>query len=161
MFCFGPRSTLAKEYAHHWMKVAADGEHYRIAFDKPNTWSQKYNLVWDELLRLDIFPAEVARKKVAFYKSRLERFGVPLDSRTRLTKTDWSHWIATMAKNPGDFEAIVSPIYDYLNQTTARFPFVDSYMTDNAQSDGMRARPVIGGVFVKMLARSCHVEEMV
>ena len=57
-----------------------------------------------------------------------------------------------MAKNPGDFEAIVSAIYDYLNETTARLPFVDSYMTDNAQSDGMRARPVIGGVFVKMLA---------
>jgi hypothetical protein len=144
--------TLAKEYAQHWMTVAADGEHYRIAFDKPNTWSQKYNLVWDELLDLDIFPAEVARKEVAFYKTRLERFGVPLDSRTRLTKTDWSVWIATMAKAPADFLAIVSPIFDYLNQTTARLPFVDSYETDNAQSDGMRARPVIGGVFIKMLA---------
>jgi Domain of unknown function (DUF4965)/Domain of unknown function (DUF5127)/Domain of unknown function (DUF1793)/Domain of unknown function (DUF4964) len=144
--------NLAKEYAQHWIKVAADGEHYRIAFDKPNTWSQKYNLVWDELLGLDIFPAEVARKEVAFYKTRLERFGVPLDSRTRLTKTDWSLWIATMAKVPADFEAMVSPIHDYLNQTSARLPFVDSYMTNNAQSDGMRARPVIGGVFIKMLA---------
>jgi hypothetical protein len=134
------------------MKVAADGEHYRIAFDKPNTWSQKYNLVWDVLLGLDIFPAEVGRKEVAYYKTRLERFGVPLDSRTRLTKTDWSLWIATLAEDPADFEAIVSPIHDYLNQTTARLPFVDSYMTDNAQSDGMRARPVIGGVFIKMLA---------
>jgi Domain of unknown function (DUF1793) len=47
---------------------------------------------------------------------------------------------------------MVSPIHDYLNQTTARLPFVDSYMTNNAQSDGMRARPVIGGVFIKMLA---------
>ncbi|HEX3446981.1 MAG TPA: DUF4965 domain-containing protein, partial [Isosphaeraceae bacterium] len=144
--------NLAKEYARHWIKVAADGDHYRIAFDKPNTWSQKYNLVWDELLGLDIFPAEVARKEVAFYKTRLERFGVPLDSRTRLTKTDWTLWIATMAKVPADFEAMVSPIHDYLNQTSARLPFVDSYMTNNAQSDGMRARPVIGGVFIKMLA---------
>jgi hypothetical protein len=29
---------------------------------------------------------------------------------------------------------------------------VDSYYTDNPRSDGMHARPVIGGVFVKMLA---------
>jgi hypothetical protein len=144
--------NLAKEYAQHWMKVAADGDHYRIAFDRPNTWSQKYNLVWDKLLGLDIFPAEVSTKEVAYYKGRLERFGVPLDSRTSLTKTDWSLWVATLAKDPADFEAIVSPIHDYLNQTTARLPFVDSYVTDNAQSDGMRARPVIGGVFIKMLA---------
>ena len=144
--------NLAKDYAQHWMMVAADGDHYRIAFDKPNTWSQKYNLIWDTLLDLDIFPAEVARKEVAYYKTRLKRFGVPLDSRTRLTKTDWSLWIATMTKAPADFEAMVWPIHDYLNQTTARLPFVDSYMTDNAQSDGMRARPVIGGVFIKMLA---------
>ena len=47
---------------------------------------------------------------------------------------------------------MVSPIYDYLNQTTNRQPFVDSYVTDNVASDGMHARPVIGGVFIKMLA---------
>ena len=131
--------------------MAADGDHYRIAFDKPNTWSQKYNLVWDKLLGLDIFPPEVARQEVAYYKTMLQRYGVPLDSRTRLTKTDWCLWSATLADDRADFEAIVSPIYDYLNETTARLPFVDSYVTDNARSDGMRARPVIGGVFIKML----------
>ncbi len=56
-----------------------------------------------------------------------------------------------MAENRTDFEAIVAPIYDYLNATSARLPFVDSYLTDSAASDGMRARPVIGGVFIKML----------
>ncbi len=35
--------------------------------------------------------------------------------------------------------------------TTARSPFVDSYQTDDVHSDGMHARPVIGGVFIKML----------
>ncbi len=143
--------SRAKEYASHWIEVAADGDHYRIAFDRPNTWSQKYNLIWDKLLGLDIFPPEVARREVAYYKKMLERYGVPLDSRTRLTKTDWCLWSATLADDRQDFEAIVSPIFDYLNETTARLPFVDSYFTDNPKSDGMRARPVIGGVFIKML----------
>jgi hypothetical protein len=81
----------------------------------------------------------------------MQRYGLPLDSRTRLTKTDWSLWSATLADDRADFEAIISPIYDYLNETTARLPFVDSYVTDDAGSDGMRGRPVIGGVFIKML----------
>jgi hypothetical protein len=143
--------SLAQDYARHWMKVAADGDHYKIAFDKPNSWSQKYNLVWDKLLGLDIFPPEVATKEIAFYKTQLQKYGLPLDSRTRLTKTDWCLWSATLANSAADFDSIVSPIHDYLNETTAQLPFVDSYVTDNVKSDGMRARPVIGGVFIKML----------
>ncbi len=109
--------------------MAGDGDHYRIAFDKPNTWSQKYNLVWDKLLGLDVFPPEVARQEVAYYKKRPPalRRAARL-SRTQLTKTDWCLWSATLADDRGDFEAIVSPIYDYLNDTTARLPFVDSYV---------------------------------
>ena len=66
----------------------------------------------------------------------LQPYGVPLDSRTHLTKTDWCLWSATLADNRADFEAIVTPIDDYLNQTTARLPFVDSYVTNNLKSDG-------------------------
>jgi hypothetical protein len=143
---------LAITDAEHWVKVAADGDHYRLAFDKPNTWSLKYNLVWDKILGLDIFPPSVAAKEIAHSKTVMQRYGVPLDSRTKLTKTDWSFWNATLATNEADFEYLTSPIYDYLNDTTARSPFVDSYITDDAHSDGMHARPVIGGVFIKMLA---------
>jgi hypothetical protein len=143
---------LAKADAEHWLTAAGEGDHYRLAFDKPGTWSQKYNLVWDRILGLNVFPPEVAQKEIAHYKSVLQRYGVPLDSRTKLTKTDWTFWSATLADNQADFEALISPIYDYLNQTTARSPFVDSYETDNVHSDGMHARPVIGGVFIKMLS---------
>ncbi|HEY3863948.1 MAG TPA: DUF4965 domain-containing protein [Verrucomicrobiae bacterium] len=144
--------NLAKADAAHWVTAAADDDHFRLAFDKPGTWSQKYNLVWDRILGLNVFPPEVAQKEVAHYKKAIQKYGVPLDSRTKLTKTDWSFWSATLADNQDDFETLTSPIYDYLNQTTARSPFVDSYVTTNIHSDGMHARPVIGGVFIKMLA---------
>ncbi len=143
---------LAKVDAEHWMKVAADDDHYRLAFDKPGTWSQKYNLVWDRILGLKVFPPSVAKKEVAYYLKVMQRYGVPLDSRTHLTKTDWSMWSATLADNRTDFEAIISPIYDYLDHTTARDPIADSYVTDNIHSGGMHARPVVGGFFIKMLA---------
>jgi hypothetical protein len=142
---------LAKADAAHWITAAGDGDHSRLAFDKPGTWSQKYNLVWDRILGLNVFPPEVARTEVAYYKTVMQRFGVPLDSRTKLTKTDWSVWSATLAENPADFAALTSPIYDYLNQTTQREPLADSYVTDDANSTGMHARPVVGGIFIKML----------
>ena len=144
-------AALAKTDAAHWVLAAADGDHYRLAFDKPNTWSQKYNLVWDRILGLNVFPPTVAQLEVAHYKKAMQHYGVPLDSRTHLTKSDWSFWSASLADSQADFEAMLSPIYDYLNHTTARSPFVDSYETDKIGSDGMHARPVIGGVFIKML----------
>ena len=145
-------ADLAKKDAEHWVKAAADGDHSRLAFDKPGTWSQKYNLVWDRLLGLNVFPPETARQEVAYYKKVMQKYGVPLDSRTKLTKTDWSLWSATLAEDKADFEALVSPIYDYLDQTTARDPLADSYETDKVKSGGMHARPVVGGLFIKMLS---------
>ena len=142
---------LAKVDAAHWVEVAADGDHFRLAFDKPGTWSQKYNLAWDRILGLNIFPPSVAQKEVAHYKNVMQRYGLPLDSRTHLTKTDWSIWSATLADNQVDFESIISPAYDYLNTTTTRDPISDSYETDKIDSGGMHARPVVGGFFIKML----------
>jgi hypothetical protein len=56
-----------------------------------------------------------------------------------------------LADNQADFEEFISPIYDYLNTTPTRLPLVDSYTTDKVDSDGMHARPVVGGIFIKML----------
>ena len=58
---------LAREFAQRWVKEADDGDHYRLAFDQPGTWSQKYNLIWDKLLGLNLFPSDVARTEIKFY----------------------------------------------------------------------------------------------
>jgi hypothetical protein len=143
---------LAKGFAKHWIQVANDGDHYRLAFDKPNTWSQKYNLVWDKILGLNIFPPSVAKTEVNFYKSVLQPYGLPLDSRTKLTKSDWTIWSATLADNRQDFLTLTAPLYAYLNSTSARVAFADSYETNVNTNAGMHARPVIGGIFIRMLA---------
>ncbi|BDI30017.1 hypothetical protein CCAX7_20680 [Capsulimonas corticalis] len=145
--------ALAKADALHWTEAASDGDHSRLAFDKPNSWSQKYNLVWDKISGLNVFPADTAQKEIAYYKTQMKQYGLPLDSRTKLTKTDWEYWTATLADNQADFETITNPIYDYLYVTDQRLPLVDSYNTDDTPPNpAFRARPVVGGFFIKAIS---------
>jgi hypothetical protein len=141
----------AQEFSQRWVEMADDGDHYRLAFDKPGTWSQKYNLVWDKVLGFHLFPTQVARKEIAYYEDKV-RFGFPLDNRQDYTKLDWEVWSATLADSAADWESLISPIYDWANESPSRVPLTDWYWTTDGTQVGFQARSVVGGLFIKMLA---------
>ncbi len=144
---------VAEEFAVRWVKEADDGDHFRLAFNKPNTWSQKYNLVWDSVLGLHLFPAEVTQKEMAYYRRIQNRFGLPLDNRKDYTKLDWTLWTATLTHNSDDMASLVHPVYEFLSNTPDRSPMTDWYDTKTAKKVGFTARPVVGGVFMQMLQK--------
>jgi len=141
----------AQEFAQQWVKMADDGDHYRLAFDRPGTWSQKYNLVWDKVLDFHLFPAQVAQKEIAYYQNK-GHFGFPLDNRRDYTKLDWEFWSATLADSPANWEKLISPIYDWANESPSRVPLTDWYWTTDGTQVGFQARSVVGSLYIKMLA---------
>jgi len=143
--------ALAEQFAARWVKEAAEGAGFRLAFDQAGTWSQKYNLVWDRLLGLDLFPTSVAQQEMAFYRTVQGPYGLPLDSRRLYTKLDWITWTATLTGRRADFETLVHPIFTFLNTTPHRVPMTDWYWTHDATKVGFQARSVVGGVFLRLL----------
>jgi len=151
----------AEEYARRWIAMAQDGDHFRLAFDQPGTWSQKYNLVWDRLLGLNLFPHAIARTEITYYQRELLKFGWPLDSRNSYTKLDWEVWSARLAESQADFQEQMSRVFNFVGQTTSRVPLPDwyyatdgkqcLYRTKDGHHIGFQARPVVGGVFMKVL----------
>jgi len=150
----GPAKEYMKtagEFAGKWKTMADDGDHYRLAFDKSGSWSQKYNLVWDRILGLNLFDPSIAEKEIRFYRTRLNTYGLPLDNRKDYTKLDWILWTATLAGDPADFHAIIKPVFKFLDETPDRVPMTDWYDTKTAKQVSYQARSVVGGVFIKML----------
>ncbi len=144
---------LAKDMVPKWMEAAKGGAEggYRLAYDRAGSWSMKYNLVWDLVLGLDLFPAEVYAAEMNAYRKLVQPFGLPLDSRSAWTKTDWELWCAAFTGVRADFDLIVDRVYRFADETKERVAFTDWYWTDSGRFQHFIGRSVIGGVFMPMI----------
>ncbi len=143
--------TKAEAFAAKWVNAADDGDHYRLAFDQAGTWSVKYNMVWDKLFDLGLFPAEVYEKELSFYKTKFQGFGLPLDNRADYTKSDWQMWSTVLFEDKEYFDMVCGEMAAFLSSTRDRIPFTDWYFTTHPVHRGFQNRTVQGGLFINLL----------
>lgn len=144
--------AIAESMVPKWIEMADAGDHYALTFDNKNTWSQKYNLVWDKVLNLNLFPQKIYDTETKYYLTKQNKYGIPLDSRKAYTKNDWILWTATFAPTQKEFEALVHPVYKHAIETESRVPLNDFYDSNTGIRDNFKARSVVGGFYMKMLA---------
>ncbi|MBQ9429658.1 MAG: DUF1793 domain-containing protein, partial [Clostridia bacterium] len=143
----------AKTYADSFLARAAnDDGSFRLAFDRPDSFSQKYNAVWDKLWNTGLFPDSFYAGELARYRKEAQPYGLPLDSRQMYTKSDWSHWVACFGgrEDFSFFTALIHKAYSTMRQSS-RTPMTDWYYADTTQMRAFKHRSVQGGLFLKFL----------
>ena len=144
----------ARRDAARWQEMAKDDGRTRLAYHLPGTWGMKHNLIWDRVLGTNLFPVGVGDAEVAWYLKVQQKYGLPVDNRTPTSLIDWAVWSIAPARNERDFQALIEPIFNYANETPSRVPLSDWFVTTNGRQQGFQARPVVGGIFIRLLADS-------
>ncbi len=153
--------NIAKFYAESFLERAKnkDGS-FRLAYNKAETFSLKYNAVWDKLWVTELLPKSFFEGEIARYKKEALPYGVPLDNRELYTTSNWLLWAACLTDNSEDFEFFVNLLWSYYNTTRKHIPMNDWYYADTAEptvwTDGKKDfsfqnRTVQGGLFIKLL----------
>ncbi len=144
--------SAAREYAASVCERAknSDGS-CRLAFDRPGTFSLKYNAVWDKIWATGLFGSEFFEGEIRRYKNEALPYGVPLDSREKYTKSDWLIWAACLTENREDFEFFAGLLWNSYNTTHKRVPMTDWYYADTSDAIMFQHRTVQGGLFLKLL----------
>ncbi|KAF2646103.1 glutaminase GtaA [Massarina eburnea CBS 473.64] len=149
-------TDIAHDYITQWQTLgfnAAEG-HASLTYNNASTHGLLYNLYNDKLLKTDLVPQAVYDVQSDFYRSVMETYGVPLDTRNRwYTKSDWEVFCAAVADTETR-DLLLGAIVKWVNDTPIGTPFTDLYQTNDATyPPGLefKARPVMGGMFALLI----------
>lgn len=144
----------ARAKARHIEEAGRDGDHLAVAFETKPSWSLKYNLIWDRLFRLDLFPEEVYQRENDLYLKEEKPFGTPLNSIRRFTKSDWLMWVSAFDASGETTKRFAATMVSVLEEMKSRMPFPDFYdATDGRWLNMLCHRTVQGGLWMPVLAK--------
>ena len=142
----------ASDMAEIWSSTAKNPDGTtNLAFDRPYTYSMKYNMVWDKVWGTGLFDQEFMDFETKDNMTRFNEYGMPLDNRTDYSKSDWLVWTASMSSDRKVFEAFVAPLWKAYNEMTTRTPLTDWFDTVSGNEVNFQNRTVQGGLYMKLL----------
>ncbi len=154
------KEELAEEYEDK-ARAFADAFHVKVgphilplSYGGTDTFSIKYNILFDKLFGFSLIGQEVCEAETAYYIQKSNRFGVPLDTREDYTKADWILWAAALTDDREKCETLYGPVVNYLAQTPSRVPFGDWYYSTRGDIVHFINRSVVGGCFAPLLKAS-------
>jgi hypothetical protein len=138
--------------------------HIKLAYQSENSWGTLYNLVFDRLLNLKLVAKEVYTKQDAFYPTKRQRYGTPLDSRFTWAKTDWQIWASASAEIDSTRDYWIENMYSFYQAHLTDAPMTDLYQTQTGDFPKepstpriyFIARPVVGGHFMHLAMRKAN-----
>lgn len=152
----------AKEYAKRWEENALEEDHYKLAFDLENSYSIKYNIIWDKLFSFNIFDNDIFDKESKYYEKIMFKYGIQLDSRSTIAKNDWIMWAAVLSDDKQYRDKIIHSLWNMINETKQRVPLTDRFDAATGEqiaklkSDvvyGFSNRTVVGGFAILLLEK--------
>lgn len=132
-------------------ELSGKNGYLNFSIDDDNTWSLKYNLVWDLVFKFGLFDESIFENESAKYNLETNKYGVPLDYRNVFTKTDWLIWASCLDKTGKNIKTFSECLAKFLKETTDRCCFTDCIMTDSGKKWGMEHRSVQGGLWMPLL----------
>ena len=143
----------AKDMAAFWKKNAYTtdgGTHYLLNFGaNTNTWSDKYNLVWDKIWGWDLM-LDVRNTEMSYYMNKMQTYGLPLDSRGNYCKNDWQMWTMGFADVESQRTKLINTLWKYINETSSRVPVSDNHDVLSGRQAMFQARSVVGGYWMRV-----------
>ena len=148
----------ARAFAEKFKKKVGEGI-MPLAYGQEDTFSVKYNILFDKLFGFDLIGSDICERETAYYIEKSNRYGVPLDTRENYTKSDWILWCAALTDDKEKARELYAPVVRYLEESPVRLPFGDWYRTEKGEIVHFINRTVQGGIFAPLLKASGKLEQ--
>lgn len=149
--------ATAKEYADKLVSLTSKNGYLSFSIGNDESWSLKYNMVWDIILEFNFFDKKIYALESEKYRAEVNKYGVPLDMRKDFTKTDWMLWASVLDESGKNTSLFSECIVRYLNDTEDRYPFSDWYETKEPKERSFRHRTVQAGLWMPVLKDKCNL----